>query len=316
MIVSTLAMIETPGAFAFQIDSPKSDDVDAPLLDEKTPDSIEDVQSEVLLVKAKPITAKIFRTMKHLRTQAGPWARFRGLHIAIIYSFVRHLLVSSLSHTFLYDQMFLATVVSAVILCRLQMTWAHVVMSLPSKKPWYRRMPTFKNTKNIVVPTILLAVAQEAAIFVPRTISEVVGLDLHDPLRDMYEDLGSQKIVLLEVLLKLLLIFVAGLFTNLLVIVPARVTLTRVEASLLPEENETIVPFDRSFGGKVEPEILGGSGSVSMLEAWKSFDWSARFRLVKLFAKIALVELTTTLAFAVIGGVELWLLMRNKNIKL
>ena len=312
MIVSTLAMIETPGAFAFQIDSPKSEDVDAPLLDQKTPDSIEDVESKVLLVKAKPITAKIFRTMKHLRTQAGPWARFRGLHIAIIYSFVRHLLVSSLSHIFPYRQMFLATVVSTVILCRLQMTWAHVVMSLPSKKPWYRRMPTFKSTKNIVVPTILLAVAQEAAIFVPRTISKVVGLDLHNPRRYMNEDLSSQKIALLE----LLLIFVAGLVINLLVIVPARVTLTRVEASLLPEENETIVPFDRSFGGKVEPEILGGSGSVSMLEAWKSFDWSARFRLVKLFAKIALVELTTTLAFAVIGGVELGLIMRNKNIKL
>ncbi|RJE16779.1 hypothetical protein PHISCL_10884, partial [Aspergillus sclerotialis] len=38
--------------------------------------------------------------------------------------------------------------------------------------------------------------------------------------------------------------------------IPATVTLVRVAASMLPEEDETIVPFDRTFGGKTTPAII------------------------------------------------------------
>lgn len=315
MIVGTLAMVETPGAIAFQIDSPKSaDDIDSPLLDQKIPDSIEAVESEVLFVKTKPITAKILRTMKHLRTQAGPWARFRGLHIALIYAFIHPLAVMAFSQIIPFHPIFFANVLSTVILCRIQMTWVHVVMSLPSKKAWCRRMPSFKQAKNIIVPTILLALADHAGTYVPKTIFDGFGLDRHaqDPKRYLDQDLSHQKMILLE----FLLVLVSGLVTNLLIILPARVTLTRVEASMLPEEHEPIVPFDRTFGGRVQPEILGGSGSVSMLDAWKSFDWSARIRLVKLFAKVALLELTTSVAFLLIGSVELMLILKNTNVDL
>ena len=39
---------------------------------------------------------------------------------------------------------------------------------------------------------------------------------------------------------------------------------------MLPDEDEAIVPFDRSFGGKVVPAILGGSGKLSIRDAWKT----------------------------------------------
>jgi hypothetical protein len=66
---------------------------------------------------------------------------------------------------------------------------------------------------------------------------------------------------------------------------PANVTLVRIEASILPEEDDTIVPFDRTFGGKVVSQMMGGTGKVSFLEAWRSFNWEARRRLIKLFVK-------------------------------
>lgn len=114
---------------------------------------------------------------------------------------------------------------------------------------------------------------------------------------EVNENVGrAQNIALLE----MFLIGLIGIGIFVLVVIPADVTLKRVQASMLPEENESIVPFDRTFAGKVKPEILGGSGAVSMLDAWKSFDRSARIRLMKLYLKVFLVSIFTTIMFAMV----------------
>ena len=91
------------------------------------------------------------------------------------------------------------------------------------------------------------------------------------------------------------------------IIIPANVALKRVQASMLPEEDESIVPFDRTFGGKVIPEVVGGSGKIGMLTAWKTFDWNARVRLLKIYAKVAVMQAVLFMAFAgiVLGELEL-----------
>lgn len=75
--------------------------------------------------------------------------------------------------------------------------------------------------------------------------------------------------------------------------IPATVTLVRVAASMLPEEDETIVPFDRTFGGKTTPAIIGGQGKIGLVEAWRSFPWASRRRLLKLMLKVVLVFMAT-----------------------
>jgi hypothetical protein len=56
-----------------------------------------------------------------------------------------------------------------------------------------------------------------------------------------------------------LVVLVVGAAFTTLVQNPADVTLTRVQASLLPDIEETIVPFDQTFCEKVVPEVIGGS---------------------------------------------------------
>jgi hypothetical protein len=94
--------------------------------------------------------------------------------------------------------------------------------------------------------------------------------------------------------------------------IPATVTAVRVAASMLPEEYETIVPFDRSFGGKVTPAIVGGSGKIGMLEAWKTFTWPSRIRLLKLVVKVFAIILTVWLLFCMVLVVEGHLLFGDK----
>jgi len=57
------------------------------------------------------------------------------------------------------------------------------------------------------------------------------------------------------------------------------------------------VPFDRSFGGKVVPEIVGGTGVLGIRDAWSTFDWASRVRLIKTYAKVILLQVLLVIVF-------------------
>ncbi|KAL8866243.1 MAG: hypothetical protein Q9174_006415 [Haloplaca sp. 1 TL-2023] len=302
-VVATLTMIESPTATVLKVDPVEPEEADAPLLsaDEKKSSTTE---PELFYIKSKPITSKMRTTIKHLKAEAGPWSRFRGLQVAMVYHFVHHVLFQFLTVLFggrMLSQSF-AAVFSTVILCRLQMLWTHVVISAPTEKRWYRRFPTLAQGKKILVPTAVWALAEQAAIYMPVTLFFAFGLEGYFQNPEAFKHLSNvqQK----SVMLATFTVMMSGLVTAVLVVFPAKVTLKRVQASLLSEENDTIVPFDRTFGGKVQPEITGGKGVVSMLDAWKTFDWAARLRLVGLYAKIFVIQVWTTIFFVSLAVFE------------
>ena len=302
-------MIETPTATAFKTEVIDSDEVDAPLLsqDQKS-EKAKIVETDLFLVKQKPITSKMRTTMKHLRTQAGPFARFRGLHVSIIYHILHGAIVGFISTHVLGHPVarpFIA-VFASLALCRIQMTWTHIVISNPSNKSWYRRIPSRTAVRNILLPTAVFAFAEQATVYVPGALFLLATQAFNEEVKI---NVGrAQNIALLE----MFLIGLIGIGIFVLVVIPADVTLKRVQASMLPEEDESIVPFDRTFAGKVKPEILGGSGAVSMLDAWKSFDRSARIRLMKLYLKVFLVSVITTISFSLAVYGELRLALGDK----
>lgn len=296
-------MIETPTATAFKVDY--IDEVDGPLLDQKTED-MTPVEADLFLVKQKPITSKMRTALKHIKSIGGRWAGFRGLHVALIYHVIHGLITNLFESTFSARYRPIIAIITSVVLCRLQMTWTHIVISNPSEKAWYRRRPSIQACKNIIIPTAVLAIAQQAALYVP-TVLLVSAADIM-----IGGDKSQQKVACLQ----LLLVVLSVIATVVLIIIPADVTLKRVQASMLPDEDESIVPFDRTFGGKVKPEILGGSGAVGMLDAWKTFDWPARLRLVKLYAKIFAIQVTTTIMFFMIVVGELRLIMGDDFAKM
>ena len=57
------------------------------------------------------------------------------------------------------------------------------------------------------------------------------------------------------------------------------------------------MPFDRTFGGRVVPESAGGTGVLGLLEAWRSFDWAARIRLVKVYLKTGAIQVAVSALF-------------------
>lgn len=290
-VVATLAMIETPTTTAIVRTSVDKDDSDPALKDP--------LDQELLLVKVKPITSKLRTAVRHLKQRAGRMARFRGLHIFIIYNLVSAILESFA--TSLLSRTLVARSVShvcvTVILCRLSMVWTHHVISEPSSKPWYRRVTNYEDTKRIVVPTAVFALAEQATVFIPAFVFGLLGLTRINHTQP--SELGMSHLA------KGFSVAVVGLISFLVIYFPAQVMLVRVQGSLLAEEEESIVPFDRTYGGKVIPAIVGGSGKLGMRDAWKTFDWNSRVRLFKIYAKVLALQIALFFLFVGIVGLEL-----------
>jgi len=196
------------------------------------------------------------------------------------------------------------TAVAASVLCaQLSLGWTHIVISEPSPKAWFRRLPTIKMWKKVAGPTALFAVAEQLSVMLPLYLAISLGLT-RDPNDIANLPDRQQK----AIVAKSIGIFALGLILAFLVVIPANVTLTRVQASLLNDAEETIVPFDRSFGGKVIPEIVGGTGMVSILDAWKTFDWAARIRLIKTYVKVFLMQIAVTTLFTVVFITQLFMI--------
>ena len=303
-------MIETPSSIAFQINEPASDgdkeELDTPFSDNPTLlfqdrkglDRSPPVEPELLIVKSKPITATIRSTIRHLRAQAGRWSRFRGIVPAMVHHTLQIFLFALFSGV--YSSLIISTlayVATSVILGGLNMAWTHIVISAPSRKRWWQRIPSVDRVKVIVIPTAVCAIAEQLYYHAPRQLCKAFGIMsyMNDP-GHLLE--GAPQKIQKAVLLKGFLVVLVAIITGVFIVIPATITLRRVQASMLPDEDEAIVPFDRTFNGKVQPVVAGGSGAVSMLDAWKTFDWFARIRFLKLQAKLMALFFATSFMFA------------------
>lgn len=303
-------MIETPTATAYTSPSTDGDstEVDAPLLtngQKSEKQQLQELEADLFLVKRAPITAKLRTATKHLRSVAGRWSRFRGLHVAILCNMIHSLVVGVFGGPSASLSRPIVSILTTIAMTRLHMTWTQIVISNPSNKSWFRRISSVKVAKNAIIPTAMYAIAKQAAIYVPAALFVVVFETFQHPAVYGGNPHAVQKVALIQ----MVFIGLLALGTVILIVVPANVTLKRVQASMLPEEDEAIVPFDRTFSGKVKPEILGGSGAVSMLDAWKTFDKEARIRLIKLYGKVFALQIATSVVFAMIAVGELHLIM-------
>lgn len=298
-LIPTLVMVESPQALLFEpLDTIEPD---APINKNTEP--------ELFLAKQKPITSSFRATIRHLQSKAGFRARFRGISLFVVYSFIFSSLSNSLSKFLPFG---IAPVFTSLVLANLSLAWTHIVISDPSPKPWYRRLPETKVWKKIAGPTAILAAAEQLTIVVPIILARIYGFDRNMDPKSAANLSGKEgSMAALKGLSLVFICFALGL----VLVVPANVMLTRVQASLLADAEESIVPFDRSFGGKVIPEIVGGSGVVGILEAWNTFDWNARMRLIKTYAKVFAMQLALMVVFIGIATAQLFIIIGKSDLK-
>lgn len=253
---------------------------------------------EITVIEHKPITAKIHTTMGHLQKVGGFFARWRGLAISTIYH-CTHGFVS----TFISELLGLGLVGSAVTyvltsvcLARMHMAWTHAMITYPDSKRCFRYVPGVKSIRPLLLPSFIYAAAEQVTIILPIAVAfalGVVGPEAQAQREAIFES-GCPRVIMMLVL-RTVAVPVTFAIVGLAVLFPASVALTRIEASLLPEGEETIVPFDKAaITGDIDMNARGASRRL-FVQAWRSFDRASRWRVVKLYTKMAFAQFVVML---------------------
>jgi hypothetical protein len=296
-VIATLSMIDSPGT-TITITPSQADSIDLkePLLE---------TGPTVTTVRAKPLTTSIRGTLRHLTATAGRLARWRGLILFMAYGMTSSIVMSFISvlvPRFPGREM-LVSAATGALLANLHAAWTHKVISMPSSKGIRESLPDRQAWKTLALPAAVYNSVAYLCVYLLLGLMYV--LRIQDV--DLNNDFDVKAAAAL--LGKLAAVVAAAILCGLFIVLPATVTLIRIEASLLPEEQETIVPFDRTFAGKVVPRVLGGTGAVGFLDAWKSFTWEARRRVLKLYVKINAIIMVVALVFAHVLVFEVWAIM-------
>jgi hypothetical protein len=254
----------------------------------------------------RAVTSSLRMTARLIRSQTGgPRAFLRGLPVFLFYN-AAFTFLQGIFAAFLPRPLdILASAPALLALVQFSTVWVHTVITPRSPLPFWRRLPEFKRTFDATLrPTMLVFAAHAIGAFVP--ILAVSLLDIHMPVPGERPNADMSWKGLLLAISVLVQVFIT---------IPAEVILTRIQASLLPPDHETIVPFDRTFEGTVEPEIVSGRGYATVTDAWKTFSRSAWRRLVVLYAKIFGVTMAVWLAMMVVIVPEVILVIANSTEK-
>jgi hypothetical protein len=142
----------------------------------------------------------------------------------------------------------------------------------------------------------LWALCHSTSTFVTQTLTNIFVLSKFTVVENKihFANDASPRDTLLEALG----IYALNLLLLLLLVVPTTIVLVRVQASLLPDNDEAIVPFDKTFGGKADSRSMDSRNQLAMLNAWRSFEWPSRIRLLKIYAKYFVLQIALELLSA------------------
>ncbi|KAK6957607.1 hypothetical protein Daesc_000394 [Daldinia eschscholtzii] len=301
-VFPTLAIVEDPSPPAYEPVSLNEDtqsvaEDNAPVADEAARGGSQ----------ARLITSSLRSTYRTLTAISGFRSLFRGFACYLVLTLAGGFVFGILSSTFIPS--LIAAPVSALVLVQFHTAWTHIVISAPSSKSFRQRLPPFKKAfQATALPVVMFFFAKELSAFVPRMLAYAMSMNLPDPKRPGVIPEGDKNDIWKGVLVLLL-----ALALNAFLVIPTQVILTRVQASLLPDEDDTIVPFDRSFQSKVEPAIVGGKGFVTVKDAWDSFPRASWVRLVKLYVKIYAAGLALGLLWMAVVIPEVVLILNHSK---
>ncbi|KAL1620606.1 hypothetical protein SLS54_005962 [Diplodia seriata] len=309
-VVTTLALVETP-ATAIQLSAAHPDEESNVKLSDKEAEAeafLGGSLPKFTVANTKPVTSKIRTTIKHITSQAGWTARWRGMGYGIIYSLSFSTLAQFLATVTpnLPGLNIVGVLLATVIAAPVHMVWTHATIALPGTS-WRARWTPAKGLacyKNLAVPALVYEGVQILVTYMTVCMATLLSLDVSGSADATPQQKAWSVVRLIG---GVLLLAAAGIF----VILPAHTQLVRVEASMLSDDEETIVPFDRTFGGKVVPKVLGGSGAIGFMDAWRSFNREARIRVVKLYLKIFAISVALFLLSAHVIGLEVLLLSKH-----
>ncbi|KAL7809433.1 hypothetical protein V8C26DRAFT_423109 [Trichoderma gracile] len=237
----------------------------------------------------------------------GFLANFRGLSCALLQGIVTAFPVAIVNRYWRWGGSFFVRLPPALAMVQFSTLWLHLVITKPRKGSFWRRVPPFRRTFEATWRAVVVHWASvEVTRWLPYWLAIYLGIDwprfnllMPDNIYAFNIQTATGDIALYSKYALVILVTVVG---SICLVVPSQVVLMRIQASLLPTEDDTIIPFDRSFDGKVVPCAMGGRGYATMSDSFLTFTWASWKNLLILSIKIILLSL------AIVGLVSLLLI--------
>jgi hypothetical protein len=296
-IYPTLAMVEDPNPPAYE---PVNLHEDAASLAEDDP-AVPAGQHN-----SKPVTSSLRATRRLLFSISGLRSHLHGIICAFFIAVSKSTLALIISRV-PFVPFFVGTLLASLTLASLSAVWVHIVITPPTSRSfWSRRPPLRKAFEATCFPIFFQWIAVTAASYIPMLLAAAFDLHIFKGVPSYDSSTGWKSVV----------ITVVELIIQFTLVVPTQVALVRVQASLLPPDEDTIIPFDRSFQGKVEPAVVDGKGFVTVRDALATFPRASWIRLYILYVKVFAITILSYMLMAAIVIPELFLLIsKNPNKK-
>ncbi|KAK3306898.1 uncharacterized protein B0T15DRAFT_484142 [Chaetomium strumarium] len=248
-----------------------------PLNDDDTPKDDNDP-----VHPGKPVTASIRATHRLLRSVGGWLSYFRGFGYAVAINIMTIMIIVPFYHLLPIIPIRVVHLFALYILTPWYVAWTHVVITPESNTSFLRRLVPFRRAFVATwFPTFLFWAATHVCLILPSLLAGAIGLDI-----ELRNPLNLGPVVTNVDVGKSLCVIGVLVALQALLLIPAHTALVRVQASLLPADQDTIVPFDRSFGGLVAPEVVTGKGFASFTAALTTVSRASWLRIYLLRLKV------------------------------
>ncbi|KAI5207386.1 hypothetical protein E4T39_01962 [Aureobasidium subglaciale] len=337
LVMTTLAEVEAP--IAGGVDSADSASEKYGLLEAH---DYKDKARPSISARPRYVTSSLRATIRHLNAEAGDLSMFRGIGAkAFIYilmvpvAFVGEFVAGYLPYVKSgYISGSIAELITALVACQLWAGLMHIIISKPRNKFWFRRLPlsfigVLHHAWFAIVVNNMSDDLLEWAIryFTSFTKSKSPKIERVDPGHTKPFQLTHGPVVEISIAI-VLWMFAKTLVRSqikplikIAVLKPVQAIEGRVLSSMLRDDEDPVVPMDRSFqdrpqsGGilQQQPEPLG------LTAAARTIDKGTYLRLVKLEVKMHFICQFVEWAFWIlifaelvyfIGPSSVWLILK------
>ena len=304
-VVSTVVMVSSEStsfvaaAFAHKSPASKQPVANGPSKFRRPPRREQTFQPEMLSRKKRTLTRALTMPIESLGRRFFGLACLRGLNPYLIMS-ITQWYCGAFGDFFLSGQpkelecgYGSTSIILAVFFGGGSAIWTHYAITEPSnRRSIYDHFPRGSDILVELYPiTCVWAVCEQMTRSLPLALSRSTTFDLREyawtPGFWNKLDTMGQRILLLKfsIVYLLYLVLVATL------LIPATMTMRRIHASMLPDADEAIVPFNRGDPKpRADEKSSTHSPGLSISESWATLSWSAYFRVLKTFVQYFVVN--------------------------
>jgi hypothetical protein len=188
-----------------------------------------------------------------LRNQKGrSWTLYPGLDIFVVYMLLASMpmvitrFISAKEAGSPAPVSILFMLVSGLLLTNVHTAWIHTIISRPTDKSIWQRIPSWREWLAILPAAFLDLILPSSAYYFTKGLMAFLRDICSTALSDWFDEDIPTMAENLGGLVCFLMPYVLELFASTV----TRAIYIRVAASMLPDDDEPIVPFDRSFGGR------------------------------------------------------------------